>query len=287
MNSFVFKYFYLIIISIFGLMLLNSCSDETDPIIPPSEHFEPEGWVLRDATTKPILVVWQGIIQTSWNSSPVPDTLYAPLNALSDHYTVKFLDKDKNIITPPTDADHQFGWLITDPAKLTIIRDNPTDWAFHLKGLLTGKTTLELQVLHVGHVDVKTPKIPVIIKEDTTAYGEPVGLRLSYEEDGSVIATATETSSSGSLVVKKDSLTDHIEIEFFDDQNRFFQPEYPLHTLGFSVANPTIAEVLPEAGEPWVIRVKGLATGSTTVTFKLLVSGVVEFVSFPINVTVE
>jgi hypothetical protein len=287
MNSFVFKYFYLFVLSIFSLALFNSCSDETDPVIPPSEHFEPEGWVIRDATTKPILVVWQGVIQTNWNSSVVPDTLYAPLNALSDHYTVKFLDLNKNIINPPTDADHEFGWLITNTSMLEIIRDNPTDWAFHLKGLTNGTTSLELQVLHVGHVDVKTPKIPVIIREDTTAYGEPIGLRLSYEDDGTVLVTATDLTSSGTLDVQKDSLTDHIEVEFYDNLNRYFQPEYPLHSLDYTIANPAIVQILPEAGEPWVIRVKGLATGSTTVTFKLIVSGVAEFVSFPINVNVQ
>jgi hypothetical protein len=287
MTSFFLKHSYIILILFFIIITTTSCSDETDPVIPPSEHFEPEGWVVRDATTKPILVVWQGVIQTTWNSTSISDTLYAPLNALSDHFTVKFLDINKNIINPPSDADHQFGWLITDPAKLSIVQDSPTDWSFHLKGLINGTTTLELQVLHVGHVDVKTPKIPVIIREDTTAYGEPIGLRLSYEEDGTILATATDLTSSGSLDVEKDSLTDHIKIEFFDNQNRYYQPEYPLHTLGFTIANPTIAEIIPEAGEPWVIRVKGLATESTTITVKLLVSGVEEFVSFPININVQ
>lgn len=287
MNSFVFKYFYLFVLSIFSLALFNSCSDETDPVIPPSEHFEPEGWVIRDATTKPILVVWQGVIQTTWNSTVVPDTLYAPLNALSDHYTVKFLDINKNIINPPTDADHEFGWLITNTSMLEIIRDNPTDWTFHLKGLTNGTTSLELQVLHIGHVDVKTPKIPVIIRQDTTAYGEPIGLRLSYEDDGTVLATATDLTSSGTLDVQKDSLTDHIEVEFYDNLNRYFQPEYPLHSLDYTISNPAIVQILPETGEPWVIRFKGLASGSTSVTFKLMVSGVTEFVSFPINVNVQ
>lgn len=286
MTSFFLKYSCILLFTIILLPVFTSCSDETDPVIPPSEHFEPEGWVVRDATTKPILVVWQGIIQTSWNSTSVPDTLYAPLNALSDHFTVKFLDINKNIINPPTDADHQFGWLITDPSKLSIIQDSPADWAFHLKGLTIGTSTIELQVLHLGHVDVKTPKIPVIVREDTTAYGDPIGLRLSYE-DGTVIATASGTTSTGSVDVEKDSLTDHIEIEFYDDQNRYYQPEYPLHTLDFTIANPSIIQVLPEAGEPWVIRVKGLSTGSTTVTFRLMVAGSAEFVSFPINVNVQ
>lgn len=286
MTSFFLKYSCILLFTIILLPVFTSCSDETDPVIPPSEHFEPEGWVVRDATTKPILVVWQGIIQTSWNSTSVPDTLYAPLNALSDHFTVKFLDINKNIINPPTDADHQFGWLITDPSKLSIIQDSPADWAFHLKGLTIGTSTIELQVLHLGHVDVKTPKIPVIVREDTTAYGDPIGLRLSYE-DGTVIATASGTTSTGSVDVEKDSLTDHIEIEFYDDQNRYYQPEYPLHTLDFTITNPSVIQVLPEAGEPWVIRVKGLSTGSTTVTFRLMVAGSAEFVSFPINVNVQ
>ena len=286
MTSFFLKYSCILLFTIILLPVFTSCSDETDPVIPPSEHFEPEGWVVRDATTKPILVVWQGIIQTSWNSTSVPDTLYAPLNALSDHFTVKFLDINKNIINPPTDADHQFGWLITDPSKLSIIQDSPADWAFHLKGLTIGTSTIELQVLHLGHVDVKTPKIPVIVREDTTAYGDPIGLRLSYE-DGTVIATASRTTSTGYVDVEKDSLTDHIEIEFYDDQNRYYQPEYPLHILDFTIANPSVIQVLPEAGEPWVIRVKGLSTGSTTVTFRLMVAGSAEFVSFPINVNVQ
>ena len=64
--------------------------------------------------------------------------------------------------------------------------------------------------MHLGHVDVKTPKIPVISREDTTAYGEPIGLRLSYEEDGTVLATASDLVSTGSLDVHKDSLTNHI-----------------------------------------------------------------------------
>jgi len=125
--------------------------------------------VLRDASQRPILVVWQGYIQSAWLGNSIPDTLYAPLSALSDHFTVKFLDVNKGIMSPPVDADHEFGWLITDTTYLEIIRDNPTDWDFHLKGKKEGSTTLELQVLHLGHVDVRTPKIPVIIKEDTTA----------------------------------------------------------------------------------------------------------------------
>ena len=142
MIPFFLKYSYIVLIILVIVFTTPGCSDETDPVIPPTEHFEPEGWVIRDATTKPILVVWQGVIQTTWNSIAVPDTLYAPLNALSDHYTVKFLDMNKNIINPPADTDHGFGWLITNTSMLEIIRDNPTDWAFHLKAVSYTHLTL-------------------------------------------------------------------------------------------------------------------------------------------------
>lgn len=286
MKSYFLKNFYILLILSITVLTLIGC-DESDPVIPPSEHFELEGWIVRDATTKPILVVWQGVIQTSWNSNPVPDTLYAPLSALSDHFTIKFLDLNKNIINPPTDSDHKLSWLITDTSRLAVIQDSPTDWAFHLKGKNLGTTSLELQVLHLDHPDAKTPKIPVIIKEDTTAYGEPIGLRLSFEENGTFLASATTNSSNGSLEIQKESLSDHIEVEFFDSLNRYFQPEYPLHNLAYTISNPSVAEILPESGEPWVIRLKGLSIGTTTVIFKLIVSGNEEFVSFPINIVVQ
>lgn len=283
MKKFIHLSGILLLISIF---FSNGCNEDT-PTVLPSEHFEPEGWVLRDATQRPILVVWQGYIKTLWQGNAIYDTLYAPLNALSDHLTVKFLDANQGIMNPPVDADHEFGWSITDTTFFEIIRDNPTDWAFHLKGKKEGKTTLELQVLHIGHVDVRTPKIPVIIRKDITAYGEPVGLRLVYEANGTEIARANESSAAGSLDVQKDSTTDHIEIEFFDDHDRFFQPEYPLHSLNASVGNNTVAQILPEPNEPWVIRIKGLKTGSTTLILKLMVSGSAKFTSYPVSINVN
>ncbi len=199
---------------IFAIILIAGCSKEDNPLTPPSEHFDPEGWIIRDATTRPILVVWQGVIQNNWKGTDVNDTLYAPLNALSDHYTIKFIDASGNQINPPSDADHQLAWEITHSSRLTIIRDNPTDYAFHLKGLSEGTTTLEFQVAHLGHVDVRTPKIPVIIKLDTSAHGEPVGIKLFNEASGSLLAEADNVSSSGELNITEGQTTSHIEIKF-------------------------------------------------------------------------
>ncbi|NWF50782.1 MAG: hypothetical protein HXY49_09600 [Ignavibacteriaceae bacterium] len=285
MRNFIHLSLYVIFIFA-SVFLLNGC-DEENTIIPPSEHFEPEGWVVRDATSKPIMVIWQGIIQNEWQGNPVEDTLTAPLNALSEHLTIKFLDINKNLINPPAGSDHTFGYSISDTSVLSIVQDSRTDWAFHLKGKKEASTKIELQVKHAGHVDVRTPLIPVVVKVDTTAYGEPEGIRLSYEATGAILATADANTSSGIISVKKDSITNHIKIEFYDDQGRYFQPEYPLHSLQYVVADGIIAEIIPEPAEPWVIKLKGKAIGNTSVVFKLIVGGVAEFTSHPISISVN
>jgi hypothetical protein len=269
------------------IIIFNGCKEETNPVTPPSEHVEPEGWIIRDATAKPILVVWQGVIQTQWNSSAISDTLIAPLNALSDHYSIKFLDQNKNLFNPPTNTDYSFGWVIGDTSALSIVQDSPTDYAFHLKGKKEGKTTLVLQLRHLGHTDARTPEIPVIIQEDTTAHGEPIGIRISFEGDGTVLANATSTNSTGTIEINKDSTSDHIMIEFYDEHGHYFQPEYPLHALGYEM-NPTgIFQFLPEAAEPWVFRIKGINVGTANLSIRLMVGSTAEFISFPIAIIVR
>lgn len=156
----------LLLVSFLTIILISvtGCKKEENPVTPPSEHFEPEGWVVRDETQKPVIVVFQGTILKQFNGAAVSDTLYAPLNSLSPHYSVKFLDADKTIINPPSDDDHTLGWIISNSSLLEVHQDSPGDWAFHLKGIQLGQTDIEFQVLHMGHSDVITPKIPVVIK---------------------------------------------------------------------------------------------------------------------------
>jgi len=281
----------LIQLSFIGLTFLfiffNGCTNESDPLTSQSEHFDPEGWIIRDATTKPILVVWQGEVQLMWNGKAISDTLFAPLNALSDHYSIKFLDAQKNIINPPSDADHTLGWNITDTTYLSIIQDSPTDWTFHIKGKKNGSTSIEFFVEHAGHVDVRTPLIPVTILEDTTKFGEPVGVRINLEENDVELVSADKTTSTGLLEIEKDSTTKHLEVEFYDSKGKYFQPEFPLHQLAVEITDNTIAEILTETNEPWVIRVKGLKSGSTFIKLKLMVGGISEFTSANVLVVVK
>ncbi len=267
-------------------LLISSCKENDTPSEPQTPHFEAEGLIIQDATKKIIFAVFQGNLLKDFNGNKLMDTLIAPLNALSDHYSVKFLDANKNIINPPADDDHSFGYDITDKTILQIIQDDPKDYAFHLKGLKSGTTTIELRVNHNGHPDFKTPKIPVKVIVDTTKHGEPVGVILSYEENGLEIVNATDKISNKNIVIPKDT-TDHIKIEFYDANGKKFQPEYPLHNFTLEILDNTIVSYIKEADEPWVLRFVGKKLGQTQFKIKLLVNGVAEFTTANINIEVR
>jgi hypothetical protein len=275
-----------LVLFIFVLFLLNGCKEDSNPSTPQTPHFEAEGLIIQDATKKIIFAVHQGIILREYNGQILQDTLVAPLNALSDHFSVKFLDANKNIINPPTDSDHSLGFNITDKSILSVVQDDPKEYAFHLKGLKEGKTTIEFLVNHMGHSDFRTPKIPVKVVVDTTKHGEPIAVLFSYEENNQQLASATTNSTTGKITLKLRDTTEHIKIEFLDENNKKFQPEYPLHNFELVFDDNTIATFIREADEPWVVRFIGKKIGTTKFQFKLIVNGNAEFVSSKINVEV-
>lgn len=262
------------------------CKEESNPITDQQPHFEPEGWLIRDATLKPILVVFQGVIQKTWNGESVDTVFKAPLNALSPHYSVRFLSASKEILNPPSGSEYSLGFLITDTSKLAAVKDSPTDWAFHLKGKQIGQTTIELRLLHGNHADVITPKIPVKIEEDSTAHGEIEGVRLRYEENDSLLVTAADSIVTGSITIQNGVTGDHILVDFSDHSGDFFHPEYPLHTMTTSVSNSAVFETIRTPDEPWVIQIKGKAAGSAVFYINVVVNGETEFTSLAIPVTI-
>jgi hypothetical protein len=261
----------------------TGCSDESTDPAPVGEHFEPLGWMIVDATSKPVLVVWMGTIQTDWEGIALQDTLIAPLGSLSPHYSVKFLNESKQIIAAPTDANHSLAFAIGDTSKLGTVQEG---WSFHLRGKKEGNTTIEFQVYHVGHIDARTGLIPVVIRLDEASEQEAVGARVAYEENDSTVAQTNGSTVTGSLNLKVSEQTDHIEVEFVDDEGHTFQPPVPPHSLSITVANPSLAEIEYEAEEPWVFRATGKAAGSTTFTVHIVVDGESEFTSAAIPLTV-
>lgn len=263
------KYFlFLLIIQSF---LISGCSDETTPVTPPEEHFEPEGWLIRDETLNPVLVVFQGEIQKTWNGTAVDTVFRAPYNILSDHYSVKFLNANKEIINPPTGTGYSLGVVITDTSVAGYVKDTPTDWAFHLMGKKYSSTTVELQLIHGNHADVKTPKIPVIVVEDTAAHGKVVGVRLSNADGSGTIFTVSGSEVTGSFEIKKDSTSRFLKVEFLNSSGIYFQPDNLPHGLQLRMIDPEIAESWPaDQSSLWLIQIKGKQPGYTSLNIGLL-----------------
>lgn len=273
----------IIIISIF----FTGCKEDSNPTTPQTPHFEAEGLVIQDVTKKIFFAVYQGQILKEFNGIRLQDTLVAPLNALSDHYDVKFLNDKKEIISAPTDKDHTFGFSIDDKSVLDIYQHTVGEFAFHLKGLKIGKTNIVLMINHLGHADFKTPKIPVKVILDTTKHGEPIGVLLSYEESGQLIANATLSNSTGTISVKLNDTTDHIKIQFYDANNIKFQPDPSIHSFDIVFDDATVSSFIKEADEPWVCRFIGKKVGTTYLTLKLKHQNEVKYTFAKVKIEVK
>lgn len=144
--------------------IITGCSKESDPLVPQTEHLEPEGWVLNDSTGSTVMVIWEGAVQKSWNGRQLADTLFCTLNSLSPRYSIRFLDADKNAFDAPDEEDHTFGAGVKEADIAGFIQDPLLRWSFRIQGKKKGTTSMELLVYHMGHVDVRTPFIPVTVR---------------------------------------------------------------------------------------------------------------------------
>ena len=145
----------LIFLSIFALTIFNTACED-DPVAPQEEHLKAVGMVFYTS----------GIEVARILRGETTDTLFAPLNNLSDHLDVKFFDEDEKIINPPT--EHQtLSWEIVDPTIVDIWQHDGHEGAFefHTEGLKIGETEIEFFVMHNDHSDYRSGKIPVRVKE--------------------------------------------------------------------------------------------------------------------------
>ena len=142
-----------IFISLIFTLLAASCSED-DPVAPQEEHFEAIGTVIYDATGAEALRILRG---------ETIDTLYAEVNILSDHFDVKFINDEEEVVNPPADEESSMAVDVSDASLLEIEQDEPGAFEFHLKGLAEGITTIEIKILHAGHSDYRSGLIPVVI----------------------------------------------------------------------------------------------------------------------------
>lgn len=140
----------LLLITIFASILV-SCKD--DPLEPVMDHFEAEGIVFYQSGIK-IGEIFRGVTQ---------DTLFARVGETSDHIEVKFLDPNKNELNPPDYTKQPFAWEIQDTTIVGTRQHHGEEgsYEFHLVGKQTGITNIEFFIMHEGHADFRSGKIPV------------------------------------------------------------------------------------------------------------------------------
>lgn len=260
---------------------IAGCGNENDPITPQTPHFEPEGLVILTDTKDTVAYYFQGVVRPG-------DTLKAPPgNNLSAHWTIEFLGSSRQKIDYPSTTLYRLGWTIADQSIAEVFRHQGEEWEFHLRGKASGTTTIEFRVLHEDHADFITRPFPVLV--DSSVHGDAAGFVLVEEASGDtlVIVRPPGITVEGSLTVRQDSTTEHAVVSFFDDTGRAFQPAVPPHALGFTVADTSIAAIVPPLpDEPWAIQITGKKAGTTEVVFKLLADGTPEWSTPGITITV-
>lgn len=135
----------------FSVILFVSCKD--DPLEPDMDHFEAEGIVFYQSGIK-IGEIFRGETQ---------DTLSARVGETSGHIEVKFFDPNKNELDPPDHTKQPFAWEIQDTTIVGIWQHPGEEgsYEFHLVGKQTGITNIEFFIMHEGHADFRSGKIPV------------------------------------------------------------------------------------------------------------------------------
>ena len=235
--------------------------DEKDnPSSEQQDHFEAEGIVLIDSGVR-FFHMFRGEIETADGKV---DTLVTPVG-LSAHWSIRFLDENEQEIAPPSDENKSFGWVIEDPSIVEIYRHDNQEWEFHLNGLKAGETTIEFRVMHNDHYDFHTTSIPVSVRNIEDSHGPPTGVRLYDEESGALLSDASLAENgqvSGELLVPHGDETGHIEVIFYDEQNREFAPAVPPHALQLVIGDDTLfsAEPAPDP-EYWSFHLQGIKEG--------------------------
>lgn len=151
------SYYKSLFISALIMIVFTSCKEETNPTEDQHEHFEAVGIVLYQ-NGQIVFRVNEGIIDKS-----VSDSLRIPLGIATD-FTIKFILEDGDKVNLPDEEDKELSWSIGDASMLGIIKYSDDRTKLTFTGLKVGKLEIEIHILHNGHIDFRTPKIPVIVE---------------------------------------------------------------------------------------------------------------------------
>ena len=250
------------------------------------EEFAAEGLVLIESGTR-FFRYFQGAIDSG--DGRVSE-LEVPVG-LTPHWGIKFLDENGDEIDPPDDPEFTLGWTIADPNVLEVVQDEGEEgsFEFHLRGLKGGETTIVLKVEHDGHTDFSTKPIPVHVEEEFAAEGLVLiesGVRFFRYFQGTIDSGDGRVSELEVPI----GLTPHWGIKFLDENgDEIDPPDDPEFTLGWTIADPGVLEVVQDEGEEgsFEFHLRGLQKGETTIVLKVNHDGHTDFTTQPIPVHVE
>lgn len=138
---------------IFSLFFIT-CSD--DPVTPQEDHFEAEGMVFYQSGIK-IAEIFRGVTQ---------DTLSIGAGVEGPHTEIKFYNSKKEEIDPPDYTKQPLAWELADTtiAQIEQHAGEEGSYEFHLVGKHTGYTNVEFFIMHEGHADFRSGKIPIKVQ---------------------------------------------------------------------------------------------------------------------------
>lgn len=144
----------IIVILVLSITIISCSKDE--PLSPHEDHFEAEGMVFYESGIK-IVEIFRGVTR---------DTFFVPLNGMTAHINVKFLNPEKREIDPPDYKKKPLAWSISDTTIVGVKQHEGErgSYEFHLEGKRAGTTLIEFFVLHEGHPDYRSGKIPVKVR---------------------------------------------------------------------------------------------------------------------------
>ncbi|MGB9663350.1 MAG: Ig-like domain-containing protein [Ignavibacteria bacterium] len=151
LSKILFRVFLIFILSI----AIISCSKD-EPLSPAEDHFEAEGMVFYESGIK-IVEIFRGVTQ---------DTFFVPLGEKTPHIKIKFLSPERNEINPPNYKEKPLSWSISDTSIVSVVQHTGQEgsYEFHLFGKKVGTTDIEFFILHEGHSDFRSGKIPVRVR---------------------------------------------------------------------------------------------------------------------------
>ncbi len=217
----------ILFIAIIALLpiLFTSCEKDT---IAPTEHFEPQGLQIKDATKKVIIKIMNGEINPQYS-----DEFEVPLNSMTEELEVEFLDANGSVIEPPTSSEYSLKLTFGDNTIAQIYQHDGERWAFHIKGLKAGVTDVELSFNHNDHADFKTPKIKVHVEDSDEVDIHEVKI-INNDNGNTLVEIDDENKVVGNIIVQ---VSKSLEIKFnvLNHDNEVVNPDD--YELQFDFAN--------------------------------------------------